>query len=111
MIGASAQAAIVRRRTCFYLHQHLLDESQRAGITRLSEPEERLFPHLRIRVVARNFDQPGTPSSFGSCESAENRSLLDLRIRVFLDGLGDRRSGLLSCLLREPEQSLPADVR
>src|SRR5580658_3496498 len=90
--------------------QYFFEKRQRARVVGLAQPEHSLLAHLSIPVGAGYLDQHGHALAIGKLLQGKHRLLLDLGIRIVIDGARNRADGFLAGLLRQPEERLPAHV-
>src|SRR4030095_15209702 len=88
----------------------LFEELECSRVIRLAEPEHRLPPYFPVPVVARHVDQFAYSLAPRQLPEPYHRPLLDLGIRVAIDGVGDSANGFVTGTLSHPEERVGAHV-
>src|SRR6185437_11789205 len=93
------------------LCQQLFQKIQRPWIMALAQPKNRLFTYSRILIGFGELNQEGNSLAIMHLTQREDCLLLYLGIRIVLNGVCNLRSFFPAANLRQPENSLPADMR
>ena len=77
----------------------------------MAEPEHGLFADGGVVVALGDFDKFGDAFVFGHLTEGEDGFLFYFGVGIVVDGVGDGGGGFFAGFLRDPEESLSANVR